>query len=190
MRTSALVGVVLVALGCPLGGCAPVGQGDPCTPESIPGDGFVANEVYVETSSVQCRTRVCMVYHLKGNPECEDVVDDRCLPGHAAPNNPCQDGSTTPATSRCVEPDLPDMVQTEDNSPDRIFCTCRCSASGNASLPLCQCTDGFRCIPDTDPGGGYCVPNDLAIAQGICANDGECATQSGAHTCDATHHCH
>jgi hypothetical protein len=186
MRTSALVVVVLVTLGCPLSGCAPVGQGDPCVPESIPANGFVTDEVYVETSSVQCRTRVCMVYHLTGNPECA-FDDPRCNQAPGA-NNPCVFG-TGADNMLCVEPDDPTMIQRGIHSPDRVFCTCRCSASGNASLPLCQCTDGFRCVPDTEPGGGYCVPNDLALAAGICANDGECATPTRAGTCGANNRC-
>jgi len=165
-------------------GCAPVGQGDPCTPEAIPGNGFVANEVYVETSSVQCRTRVCMVYHLQGNPECTSGVTDNCSQP-AGPTNPCVSGST----NLCVQVDDPAQVQIDSNSPDRVFCTCRCSAGGNSALPLCQCTEGFRCVPDSDPGGGYCVPNDLALHERICVNDDECATLGSALSCDATGHC-
>lgn len=185
MRASA----VLLTLGLSLSiagvGCAPAGQGDPCTPEAIPGNGFVMNEVYVETSSVQCRTRVCMVYHLTGNPECTSGVTDACgqPPG---PSNPCVVSSGTTMTNLCVEVDNPMEVQIDANSPDRVFCTCRCSAGGNSSLPLCQCTEGFRCVPDSDPGGGYCVPNALAIQERICVNSSEC--MSGL-SCDATHHC-
>lgn len=192
MRASAvLVTPVTWALGLGLAiagvGCAPVGQGDPCTPEAIPGNGFVSNEVYVETSSVQCRTRVCMVYHLQGNPECV-AGDPRCSGGTG--DNPCVSGTT----SLCVQVDDPGQVQIDPNSPDRVFCTCRCSAGGNSSLPLCQCTEGFRCVPDSDPGGGYCVPNDLALhpATGqpaICVSDDECATLGGSQVCDATGHC-
>lgn len=183
MRTLA---VTLVGVGLSLAGvgCAPVGQGDPCTPEAIPGNGFVANEVYVETSSVQCRTRVCMVYHLQGNPECTTGIDARCTQG-AGPSNPC----VTSTANLCVQVDDPGQVQIDPNSPDRVFCTCRCSANGNMALPLCQCTEGFRCVPDSDPGGGYCVPNDLALQERICANDAECTTLGSTLTCDATHHC-
>ena len=191
MRTSAvlvsakrLAAVTLVMAGlASAGGCAPVGQGDPCTPEAIPSNGFIADEVYVETSSVQCRTRVCMVYHLTGNPECTQG-DPRCSAPPA--ENPCR---VSAMGDLCIIADLPDMVQDDAKSPDRVFCTCRCSAGGNSSLPLCQCTDGFRCVPDTDPGGGYCVPNELAIASRICANDAECARIGASLTCDATHHC-
>ncbi len=187
MRASAIL-VTLVSLGVSVvgAGCAPSGQGDPCTPESIPSDGFVANEVYVETSSVQCRTRVCMVFHLTGNPECTSGVDADC--GRPpAPGNSCvaPDGDNL-----CVQVDDPANVQIDDNSPDRVFCTCRCSAGGNASLPLCQCTQGYRCIPDTDPGGGYCVLDALALQAGICNSDAECVTLgSTLGTCDESHHC-
>ena len=51
-----------------LAGCTAPGIGDPCIPESIPEGGFVGSEAYLETSSVQCRTRVCMVYQLTGVP--------------------------------------------------------------------------------------------------------------------------
>lgn len=163
-------------------GCAPSGQGDPCTPEAIPSGGFSPREVYVETSSVQCRTRICMVYHLSGNPECEEGISPHC-PTPATASAEC----TSAGGSLCVTSPVPDVVSTNDNALDRVFCTCRCSAGGNPSLPLCRCTDGFRCVPDADPGGGYCVPNELAIAQNICVSTDEC---TGGRTCDpTTHHC-
>jgi len=49
-------------------GCEPPGVGDPCTPEVIPASGFDQTEAYLETSSVQCRTRVCIVYKIEGYP--------------------------------------------------------------------------------------------------------------------------
>lgn len=77
-----------------------------------------------------------------------------------------------------------------ENSDERVFCSCRCSAGGNPSLPLCQCTEGYRCVPDGDPGGGYCVPDQVAInsTPAICENDSECLGVGGI--CDpATRHC-
>ena len=63
--------VLLLSLGCE----AP-GVGDPCEPEDIPDDGFKESEVYLETRSLQCRTRVCMVNHLRGDPRVENPTDD------------------------------------------------------------------------------------------------------------------
>lgn len=177
MRTRAVLLTLAVAFGAGAVGCAPTGQGDPCTPEAIPTGGFSNMEVYVETSSVQCRTRVCMVYRLTGNPECP-AGTPACLHNAACmPPNPA-----------CIEDDNPALVQTGANSPDRVFCTCRCSAGGNSSLPLCRCVDGFYCIPDNDPGGGYCVPAELARAANVCYGPSDC---SAPQTCDSTtHHCH
>jgi hypothetical protein len=78
--------IILVFVAALAGGCAAPAVGDPCTPEAIPMGGFVGSEAYLETSSVQCRTRVCMVYRLDGDPTCvgappcaasEDAVNDR-----------------------------------------------------------------------------------------------------------------
>jgi hypothetical protein len=180
MRASAVLLTLAVAIGGAAVGCAPTGQGDPCTPEAIPTGGFSNMEVYVETSSVQCRTRVCMVYRLTGSPQCT-ATSDLCLP---SPRGACLSGMT----SLCLAPEVDGMISTQPNSPDRVFCTCRCSAGGNSSLPLCHCTDGFVCIPDADPGGGYCVPHDLATAEHVlCFGAADCTSPQ---VCDpSTHHC-
>ena len=86
-----------VALGALVTGCkAGSGVGDPCTPENTPETGFVNSETYLETSSVQCRTRVCMVREFdgfpSGNPGDEDEIYCTCR--CAAP-----EGSNTPACS-------------------------------------------------------------------------------------------
>jgi hypothetical protein len=128
-----------------LSGCAASGIGDPCTPEVTPAGGFHGSEVSVETSSVQCRTRVCMVFHLDGDP--------RHVQGTAS----CAAGQTG-----CVVSDPSGASAALPNSLDRVFCSCRCGESdGNAELPLCQCTAGFVCVPPTERGGGFCVPETL-----------------------------
>lgn len=43
-------------------GCAPTGVGDPCEPEVLDPD-IAEGETVIETSSLQCRTRVCMFYN-------------------------------------------------------------------------------------------------------------------------------
>ncbi len=55
-----------VALGCG------TGVGDPCVPERIPDNGFDETEAYIETSSVQCETRVCGVFEFVGDPRMQD----------------------------------------------------------------------------------------------------------------------
>ena len=141
-----------------LGGCEARGIGDPCIPESIPSDGFAPSEVYVETSSVQCRTRTCMVFRLDGNPSCETGV------------------------AGCVNPDAP---VTDQNSADRVFCSCRCSATGDVNTPLCACTEGYHCVNVLTVGGvgvqgGYCVPTELCTADSDCGGlSGSCNLGTG-----------
>ena len=71
--------LAIAALAALVAGCAESGVGDPCVPVHPPYTGgatehvcpaggpdagcFVGGEVYIETRSLQCRTRVCMVYH-------------------------------------------------------------------------------------------------------------------------------
>ena len=64
------MGVMLCSatLAATLSGCEAPGVGDPCDPEDVPENGFQQEEVYLESRSLQCRTRVCIVNHLEGNP--------------------------------------------------------------------------------------------------------------------------
>jgi hypothetical protein len=65
--------VVLFVLGVLTVGCGSSGVGEPCEPARPPLSAgqlscgpdagcFNGGEIYIETRSLQCRTRVCMVY--------------------------------------------------------------------------------------------------------------------------------
>jgi hypothetical protein len=115
-----------------LGGCAPPGVGDPCLPEQIPEGGFDESEAYIESSSVQCETRVCMVWHMKGAP------------------------MGTPTCQRD-----PSSCATLEKVNDSVYCTCRCDA-GNTRFASCTCPGGYTCTPVLEQGsegvrGSYCV---------------------------------
>ncbi len=57
-----LIGFVAISLLCLAGlGCSTSAVGDPCVPEKVTGGSFLASETYLELSSVQCATRVCLV---------------------------------------------------------------------------------------------------------------------------------
>lgn len=89
-------------------GCTVEAVGDPCVPENVPPGGFLMGEAYLETSSVQCRTRVCIVNDLQGDPTrlCE--------------NDP---------TAGCV---------TQDQVDNSVYCTCRCDGpAGSADFCTC-----------------------------------------------------
>lgn len=131
LRLAAVVVIGAIQVGCP---APPVG--DPCTPEQIPTGGFDKNEAYVETSSVQCETRVCLVYKLSGDP--------RCTTGELA-----------------CDPSV--MQPTQELIDQHIYCTCRCKSSNDA-FATCECPDGFSCQPVLELGGpgvqgSYCVRN-------------------------------
>ncbi len=149
-----IVGSVLV--GTFAAGCPARGVGDPCVPEAIPEAGFTARESYVETSSVQCRTRVCLVYRLQGHPE--HIVGDPMT---------CRN----PATDNCIDTDTRDA---------RVFCSCRCSAGGgDSTLPLCTCNEGFHCVELLTKGGdgvrgGYCIPDNFCEDDDDCGPGGSC----------------
>ena len=130
--------LALLAVGC---GEPPVGA--PCLPEKVPEDGFSASESYIESSSVQCETRVCMVYKLRGDPN----------PDTCNPEGSCTDPETS---NECFQQQcVPDSMRR-----DRVYCTCRCKAE--AGFAECECPDGFKCeelLEGGGPGvkGSYCV---------------------------------
>ena len=134
----------------PLGGCADAPVGDPCVPENTPAGGFLRGEAYLETSSVQCRTRVCMVY----------------MAGEGAPS------SLDPSTSReqCQTGGGADCsgFPSEEEIEERVYCTCRCQAPEGSGTPTCNCGSGFTCVEDLlvlggdGIRGGYCVRDSTA----------------------------
>jgi hypothetical protein len=65
---TALLATLVVSMGLAAIGCADPPVGDPCIPEEMPEGGFTNREPYLEYNSVQCLTRVCMVYHYQGDP--------------------------------------------------------------------------------------------------------------------------
>jgi hypothetical protein len=137
-----LVFVVVAAIGC-----GTEGVGDPCTPETVPSKsvggtvqtGFEKTESYIESNSVQCRSRLCIVHRLDN--------------GRDAPADPrviCPANSPTPPEN-CVRADQLDRS---------VHCTCKCG--GPKTSEQCQCPSGFTCREILTLGGdgirgSYCV---------------------------------
>jgi len=135
---------VVIAL---LSGCSTPKVGAPCLPEQVPETGFDDREAYIESSSVQCETRVCIVYHLKGDPRkgCVATTNQTC--------DPMKDKNCEP-TKACADP---------NEVEGRIYCTCRCNAAGTG-FAECSCPDGYSCQEVLEQGdrgvrGGYGVKN-------------------------------
>ncbi len=125
----------IAALTLGIAGCAESSVGDPCTPEQVPAGGFLSSETYLETSSVQCATRVCLVRGLEGDP-----------------NITCESN-----------PDEPTCAF-ENDIERNVYCSCRCGAPEGSSLPTCACPGGFSCEEILETGGdglrgSYCVRN-------------------------------
>ncbi len=150
------IAVAMVAMGLALGAtaCANEGIGDPCIPESIPctrGDstdcGFGTRESYVESNSVQCRSRVCIVHRLKGG-------------ALADPREIC---STPPDTTK----DDPNCV-TNAELDQSVYCTCRCKDGKGKKVEGCECEGAFKCVEILSRGGegirgSYCVKPEVKI---------------------------
>jgi hypothetical protein len=120
-------------LAC-LQACSTPAVGAPCLPEQIPETGFDKREAYIESSSVQCQTRVCMVYRLDGDP---------------------QKGCSPTDMKRC-----PDQSEVERS----VYCTCRCDSgnTGFAECECPDGFSCVEVLNKGGPGvrGGYCVRND------------------------------
>ncbi len=141
-----LMGYVAISLLWLAGsGCSSSGVGEPCVPEAVPAGGFLKSETYLETSSVQCETRVCLVRGLDGDPN--NLEEDECPLGEA-----------TCVTAAEVERD--------------VYCSCRCAAPAGVGVPTCGCPSGFLCEEVLETGGdgirgSYCVRDPLAEPESI-----------------------
>lgn len=162
-----IVSLVALSLGLGLllggGGCKPEGVGDPCMPEleyDTTFTGFNDGEVYVESKSFQCQTRVCLVNHFQGRKSCPygTSAGGQCL-------TPTGDAVTGEVKPQC-----------EQRQADKtVYCSCRCAnvnGKTDDGAVYCACPDGFECSPlvtaigsaDTGLSGSYCIRSGTAYA--------------------------
>lgn len=137
-RFGILVGLLALSAST---ACVGGGIGDPCIPEAIPEGGFVRAENFLETSSVGCRTRVCLVYSLAGDP--------RYVTSPLPEVDTCPTGLPPGADPGDV------MCPTAEEVENKVFCTERCESNA-------ECPGGFICRLILDIGGegirgSYCV---------------------------------
>jgi hypothetical protein len=145
------IAISVLALGATA--CASEGVGDPCVPENIPCEeaatqkncGYTASESYIESSSAQCRTRVCVVHEMAGAPG-------------GAPSDP---RDLCGRNEGRVPVDGPGCV-TQEAINDSIYCSCRCADGDGKKIDGCECDDGFECKEILTLGGdgirgSYCV---------------------------------
>lgn len=146
MQRSAWKWVGLLCLGLWVAACADEGVGDPCTPETVPVNnegkpGFQKTESYIESSSVQCRSRLCIVHKLDNGTD---------LPADPRPQGLCSN-KQNPNAVGCVS---------DAELLRAVHCTCKCG--GPKTAEQCKCPSGFSCIEILTLGGdgirgSYCV---------------------------------
>jgi hypothetical protein len=123
--------------------CSDSAVGDPCIPEKVPDGGFLAKEIYLETNSLQCATRVCLVDGLDGDPK--NVEEDGC------PLDPDPLG------------DVPSTCVAQSEIDESVYCSVRCDAPEDAGgAPTQSCPSGFTCQLILESGaegrrGSYCI---------------------------------
>ena len=143
MRRLAL-GALLLVMACVEQEDSRVGAA--CLPEAIPEGGFNGGEVYLETSSVSCATRVCGVFRFDDDPS---RSQEECV----------EEGGDATACAG---------LPTQSAIDERVFCTCRC-ATDTEGAATCECPAGFVCEPtyerEAGPGiaGSYCVRESIAL---------------------------
>jgi len=140
--------------------CQPGGVGDPCTPEdeyNVTFSGYNAKEVFVESKSFQCETRLCLVNHFQGRVSCkygqDDAASGRChVPGDASKPIKVQ-----------VEAQL--VERTADKA---VYCSCRCDGEDKGAR-YCKCPSGYACTPLVDDyhlGGAEQLPGSYCVRDG------------------------
>jgi len=157
--------------------CQSGGVGDPCIPEDeyrpeFPG--FASNGVHVESRSMQCETRVCLVNNFQGRVSCPYGQDhesrDDGTPSPVDHEQECE----VPGSDRSVEAVVrPQIV--ERRAERAVYCSCRCDGD-DPDAPYCECPGGFECrplMPDVGPAlgtqqlaGSYCVRAGTYVAPG------------------------
>ncbi len=155
---------VAAAGACTSGG----GVGDPCLPEEeydATFSGFALSEVSVETASLGCESRLCLVNHFQGRVSCPfgQRQSDLALPG-TAPER-CRVPQTTgdrPEDSVGVPVPAWSLDRPRDAA---VYCSCRCDGP-DRNARYCDCPEGFTCEPlvpdlatatDRQLVGSYCV---------------------------------
>jgi len=110
--------------------CAPGGVGDPCDPVSCPSPSpadkqlnswlrcdWEKDEIYLEGRSLQCRTRVCMVFRTDKNYQNPDISEDIQGPYCTRPCGPGASYEECPADYCCMK-----VVSSESSTEQGFYC--------------------------------------------------------------------
>ncbi|HEY6559619.1 MAG TPA: hypothetical protein VI072_20195, partial [Polyangiaceae bacterium] len=166
------------------------GVGDPCIPEAeydLYFNNFSQADVFAETRSFQCETRICLVNHFQGRVSCpygqsqSDINTQHGLdPSERDLGALCKVPGTSgevPVPEKDVlgkevsadviqVPVAPQLVDRRAN--DSVYCSCRCKndeGKTDDGANYCECPSGYACerlIADPELGkpelaGYYCI---------------------------------
>lgn len=159
-------------------GCTPGGVGEPCIPEDehqTAFAGFDEAEVYVESRSLECATRVCLVNHFRGRVSCPYGQEASALGLPGTDPRRCRvPGASGQDPADVVSVPVPAQLvtRTAAASPERagvgikeaVYCSCRCDGP-DPSARYCECPDGFVCeklvddlgLGSAELAGSYCI---------------------------------
>lgn len=193
IRTASLTASLFLGLSATTG-CDPGGIGDPCIPEDEyrPNfSNFAATEVYIESRSFQCETRVCLVNHFQGRVSCPYGQSSEML--SLPPDAP--ERCRIPGTDGTEEGESVD-VRVEpwrvDRAPDdSVYCSCRCDGP-DPDAQYCECPSGYSCeelVPElgvSNTGrrqltGSYCIKAGTKYRPS--GHVADCQTDPDASTC-------
>jgi hypothetical protein len=142
--TSTGVSFALLALACESG---QIGQ--PCIPEDEYSpilSGFSLGEINVESPSLQCESRLCLVNHFQGRVSCPygQTGADLGKPG-TAPERCRIPGTAGQEASDQVK--VPVAAWNVERPPEvAVYCSCRCDGP-DPSRHYCRCPPGYECRP-------------------------------------------
>lgn len=177
-------------------GCKQTGVGDPCIPEleyDSTFNAFTLGDVYLESKSFQCQTRLCLVNHFRGRLTCPYGQTSTGLPAPgtgkpcALPGSACDGmGGAGCVVGKNGSAEVPSQCANH-RSDIAVYCSCRCAneqGKTNDGANYCSCPDGYACkqlVAPTKLGnegltGAYCVK----------AADTFDPLSSGCEPCDAT----
>ncbi len=212
-RTNTLL-LIAAVLSLGAAACQSTGVGDPCVPEQEYDQNFAGydvTQVYTESRSFQCESRLCLVNHFAGRVSCpygqlanpspatpeeanlaDPSIDpkNRCyVPGAAADGNP----------QNLIAVAVPPQLLSRQTS-DAVYCSCRCDGP-DKGVRYCQCPSGYSCtelIPQglvtaagTGSGGGqlagsYCIKAGTALTNAAQVASGSPCLLAG-ETCGPVH---